>query len=52
MEPKIYLLDAINPDTKNWTAKVSVLNKTEPRTSSQPASIRFQKMLFADKKGK
>ncbi|KAL6556940.1 hypothetical protein OROHE_006816 [Orobanche hederae] len=51
MEPKIYLLDAITPDTKNWTAKVSVLNKTEPRTSSQPASIRFQKMLFADKKG-
>ncbi|KAL6575428.1 hypothetical protein OROMI_012713 [Orobanche minor] len=39
------------PDTKNWTAKVSVLNKTEPRTSSQPASIRFQKMLFGDKKG-
>ncbi|KAL6550316.1 hypothetical protein OROMI_020804 [Orobanche minor] len=51
MEPKIYLLDAITPDTKNWTAKVYVLNKTEPRTSSQPASIRFQKMLFADKKG-
>ncbi|KAL6536886.1 hypothetical protein OROHE_012470 [Orobanche hederae] len=51
MEPKIYLLDAITPDTKNWTAKVSVLNKTEPRTSSQPASIRFQKMLFGDKKG-
>ncbi|KAL6562890.1 hypothetical protein OROHE_005477 [Orobanche hederae] len=51
MEPKIYLLDAITSDTKNWTAKVSVLNKTEPRTSSQTASIRFQKMLFADKKG-
>ncbi|KAL6572949.1 hypothetical protein OROHE_002425 [Orobanche hederae] len=50
MEPKIYLLDAITPDTKNWTAKVSVLNKTEPRTSSQPASIRFQKMLFGDKR--
>ncbi|KAL6557612.1 hypothetical protein OROMI_017962 [Orobanche minor] len=50
MEPKIYLLDAITPDTKNWTAKVSVLNKTEPRTSSQPASIRFQKILFGDKK--
>ncbi|KAL6586135.1 hypothetical protein OROMI_002779 [Orobanche minor] len=51
MEPKIYLLDAITPDTKNWTARVSLLNKTEPRTSSQPASIRFQKMLVADKKG-
>ncbi|KAL6584945.1 hypothetical protein OROMI_004234 [Orobanche minor] len=50
MEPKIYLLDAITPDNKNWTAKVSVLNKTEPRTSSQPASIRFQKILFGDKK--
>ncbi|KAL6550274.1 hypothetical protein OROMI_020762 [Orobanche minor] len=50
MEPKIYLLDAITPNTKNWTAKVSVLNKTEPRTSSQPASIRFQKILFGDKK--
>ncbi|KAL6580918.1 hypothetical protein OROMI_006841 [Orobanche minor] len=50
MEPKIYLLDAITPDTKNWTAKVSVLNKTEPHTSSQPASIRFQKILFGDKK--
>ncbi|KAL6572564.1 hypothetical protein OROMI_013522 [Orobanche minor] len=51
MEPKIYLLVAITPYTKNWTAKVSVLNKIEPRTSSQPASIRFQKMLFADKMG-
>ncbi|KAL6580894.1 hypothetical protein OROMI_006817 [Orobanche minor] len=51
MEPKIYMLDAITPDTKNWTAKVSVVNKTEPRTSSQPASIRFQKMLLADTKG-
>ncbi|KAL6537735.1 hypothetical protein OROHE_012362 [Orobanche hederae] len=51
MEPKIYILDAITPDTKNWTAKVSVVNKTEPRTSSQPASIRFQKMLLADTKG-
>ncbi|KAL6586138.1 hypothetical protein OROMI_002782 [Orobanche minor] len=50
MEPKIYVLDAITPDTKNWTARVSILNKTEPRTSSQPASIRFQKMLVADKK--
>ncbi|KAL6535996.1 hypothetical protein OROHE_012840 [Orobanche hederae] len=51
MEPKIYMFDAITPDTKNWTAKVSVVNKTEPRTSSQPASIRFQKMLLADTKG-
>ncbi|KAL6579129.1 hypothetical protein OROMI_009345 [Orobanche minor] len=51
MEPKIYLLDAITPHTKNWTAKVSVVNKTEPRTSSQPTSIRFQKMLLADAKG-
>ncbi|KAL6503037.1 hypothetical protein OROHE_023939 [Orobanche hederae] len=51
MEPKIYMLDAITPDTKNWTAKVSVINKSEPRTSSQPASIRFQKMLLADTKG-
>ncbi|KAL6576452.1 hypothetical protein OROHE_000233 [Orobanche hederae] len=51
MEPKIYMLDAITPDTKNWTAKVSVVNKTEPRTSSQPASIRFQKMLLAYTKG-
>ncbi|KAL6588243.1 hypothetical protein OROMI_001221 [Orobanche minor] len=51
MEPKIYMLDAITPDTKNWTAKVSVVNKTEPRISSQPASIRFQKMLLADTKG-
>ncbi|KAL6580146.1 hypothetical protein OROMI_008170 [Orobanche minor] len=50
MEPKIFLLDAITPDTKNWTAKVYVLNKTEPRTSSQPASIIFQKMLLADNK--
>ncbi|KAL6547484.1 hypothetical protein OROMI_023205 [Orobanche minor] len=50
MEPKIYMLDAITPDTKNWTAKVSVVNKTEPRISSQPASIRFQKMLLADTK--
>ncbi|KAL6581957.1 hypothetical protein OROMI_005971 [Orobanche minor] len=51
MEPKIYMLDAITPDTKNWTVKVSVVNKTEPRTSSQSASIRFQKMLLADTKG-
>ncbi|KAL6588059.1 hypothetical protein OROMI_001037 [Orobanche minor] len=51
MEPKIYLLDAITPDTKNWTAKVSVVNKTEPRTSSQPSSIRFQKLLLAYNKG-
>ncbi|KAL6558245.1 hypothetical protein OROMI_018595 [Orobanche minor] len=51
MEPKIYMLDAKTPDTKNWTAKVSVVNKTEPRTSSQPASIKFQKMLLADTKG-
>ncbi|KAL6570327.1 hypothetical protein OROMI_014841 [Orobanche minor] len=50
LEPKIYLIDAITPDTKNWTAKVSVVNKTEPRTSSQPASIRFQEMLLADAK--
>ncbi|KAL6584327.1 hypothetical protein OROMI_003616 [Orobanche minor] len=51
MEPKIYLLDEITPDTKNWTAKVSIVNKTEPRTSSQPSSIRFQKLLLADNKG-
>ncbi|KAL6550544.1 hypothetical protein OROMI_021032 [Orobanche minor] len=51
MEPKTYMLDAITPDTKNWTAKVSVVNKTEPHISSQPASIRFQKMLLADTKG-
>ncbi|KAL6565180.1 hypothetical protein OROMI_016630 [Orobanche minor] len=50
MEPKIFPLDAITPETKNWTAKVSILNKTEPRTSSQPASIRFQKLLLADNK--
>ncbi|KAL6575286.1 hypothetical protein OROMI_012571 [Orobanche minor] len=51
MEPKIYMLDAITPDKKNWTAKVSVVSKTEPRISSQPTSIRFQKMLLADTKG-
>ncbi|KAL6550204.1 hypothetical protein OROMI_020692 [Orobanche minor] len=51
MEPKIYLLDSITPETKNWTAKVYVVNKTEPRTSSQPTSIRFQKLLLADNKG-
>ncbi|KAL6582272.1 hypothetical protein OROMI_006286 [Orobanche minor] len=50
MEPKIYLLAAITTDTKNWTAKVSVVNKTEPWTSSQPTSIRFQKLLLADNK--
>ncbi|KAL6571409.1 hypothetical protein OROHE_003052 [Orobanche hederae] len=50
MEPKIFPLDAITPEIKNWTAKVSILNKTEPRTSSQPASIRFQKLLLADNK--
>ncbi|KAL6578976.1 hypothetical protein OROMI_009192 [Orobanche minor] len=48
LEPKIFPLDAITPETKNWTAKVSIVNKTEPRTSSQPASIRFQKLLLAD----
>ncbi|KAL6539327.1 hypothetical protein OROHE_011098 [Orobanche hederae] len=48
MEPKIFPLDAITPEIKNWTAKVSILNKTEPRTSSQPSSIRFQKLLLAD----
>ncbi|KAL6557883.1 hypothetical protein OROMI_018233 [Orobanche minor] len=47
MEPKIFSLDAITPETKSWTAKVSVLNKTEPRTSSQPTSIRFQNLLLA-----
>ncbi|KAL6584175.1 hypothetical protein OROMI_003464 [Orobanche minor] len=50
MEPKIYLLNEITPDTKNWTAKVSIVHKTEPRTSSQPSSIRFQKLLLADNK--
>ncbi|KAL6561408.1 hypothetical protein OROMI_017009 [Orobanche minor] len=48
MEPKIFPLGAITPETKNWTVKVSILNKTEPRTSSQPASIRFQKLLLVD----
>ncbi|KAL6587943.1 hypothetical protein OROMI_000921 [Orobanche minor] len=48
--PKIFPLDAITPESKNWTAKVSILNKTEPRTSSQPTSIRFQKLLLADNK--
>ncbi|KAL6524288.1 hypothetical protein OROGR_016722 [Orobanche gracilis] len=51
VEPKICLLEEITPDTKNWTAKVSIVNKTEPRTSSQPGSIRFQKLLLADNKG-
>ncbi|KAL6536478.1 hypothetical protein OROGR_013050 [Orobanche gracilis] len=51
MEPKRYLLEEITPDTKNWTAKVSIVNKTEPRTSSQPSSIGFQKLLLADNKG-
>ncbi|KAL6529527.1 hypothetical protein OROGR_015150 [Orobanche gracilis] len=51
MEPTRYLLEEITPDTKNWTAKVSIVNKTEPRTSSQPASIGFQKLLLADNKG-
>ncbi|KAL6570232.1 hypothetical protein OROMI_014746 [Orobanche minor] len=50
MEPKIYLLNEITPDTKNWTAKVSIVNKTEPRTSSQLSSLRFQKLLLADSK--
>ncbi|KAL6565354.1 hypothetical protein OROGR_002305 [Orobanche gracilis] len=50
MEPKRYLLEEITPDTKNWTAKVSIVNKTEPRTSSQPSSIGFQKLLLADNK--
>ncbi|KAL6570103.1 hypothetical protein OROMI_014617 [Orobanche minor] len=50
METKIYLLNEITPDTKNWTAKVSIVNKTEPRTSSQPSLIRFQKLLLADSK--
>ncbi|KAL6552073.1 hypothetical protein OROGR_008227 [Orobanche gracilis] len=50
-QPKICLLEEITPDTKNWTAKVSIVNKTEPRTSSQPGSIRFQKLLLADNKG-
>ncbi|KAL6526738.1 hypothetical protein OROGR_015828 [Orobanche gracilis] len=51
MEPKRYLLEEITLDTKNWTAKVSIVNKTEPRTSSQPSSIGFQKLLLADNKG-
>ncbi|KAL6524258.1 hypothetical protein OROGR_016692 [Orobanche gracilis] len=51
MEPRTFLLDAVTPDTKNWTAKVSVLNKTEPRTSSQPTCIKFQKLLLADIRG-
>ncbi|KAL6583954.1 hypothetical protein OROMI_003243 [Orobanche minor] len=50
METKIYLLNEITPDTKNWTAKVSIVNKTEPRTSSQLSSLRFQKLLLADSK--
>ncbi|KAL6565121.1 hypothetical protein OROMI_016571 [Orobanche minor] len=48
MEPKIFPLDEITPETKNWTAKVSIVNKTEPRTSSQPAYIRFQNLLLSD----
>ncbi|KAL6520117.1 hypothetical protein OROHE_017260 [Orobanche hederae] len=48
MEPKIYALNDITPDLRNWTARVCIVNKTAPRTSSQPTPIKFQKMLLGD----
>ncbi|KAL6564679.1 hypothetical protein OROMI_016129 [Orobanche minor] len=51
MEPKIYALNDITPDLKNWTARVCIVNKTAPRTSSQPTPIKFQKMLLEDEQG-
>ncbi|KAL6547449.1 hypothetical protein OROMI_023170 [Orobanche minor] len=48
MEPKIYALNDITPDIKNWTARVCVVNKTGPRISSQANPIKFQKLLLAD----
>ncbi|KAL6513925.1 hypothetical protein OROHE_019381 [Orobanche hederae] len=51
MEPKIYALNDITPDMKNWTARVCVLNKTGPRISSQATPIKFQKLLLADEQG-
>ncbi|KAL6523810.1 hypothetical protein OROHE_016348 [Orobanche hederae] len=49
MEPKIYALNDITPDMKNWTARVCVL--TGPRISSQATPIKFQKLLLADEQG-
>ncbi|KAL6576408.1 hypothetical protein OROHE_000189 [Orobanche hederae] len=51
MEPKIYALNDITPDLRNWTARVCIVNKTAPRTSSQPTPIKFQKMLLGDEHG-
>ncbi|KAL6541117.1 hypothetical protein OROMI_025000 [Orobanche minor] len=51
MEPKIYALNDITPDMKNWTARVCVLNKTGPRISSQSTPIKFQKLLLGDEQG-
>ncbi|KAL6513967.1 hypothetical protein OROHE_019423 [Orobanche hederae] len=51
MEPKIYALNDITPDMKNWTTRVCVLNKTGPRISSQATPIKFQKLLLADEQG-
>ncbi|KAL6529908.1 hypothetical protein OROMI_028553 [Orobanche minor] len=51
MEPILYSVNKITPDMRNWSAKVCVLNKTCPRTSSQATPITFQKLLLADEQG-
>ncbi|KAL6558233.1 hypothetical protein OROMI_018583 [Orobanche minor] len=51
MEPTLYSVNKITPDMRKWSAKVCVVNKTCPRTSSQATPIIFQKLLLSDEQG-
>ncbi|GFZ11310.1 hypothetical protein Acr_22g0007080 [Actinidia rufa] len=50
MAPRLSFIDDINPQSRNWTVKVQVLEKSYPRNS--PSSpTRYQRLILGDVKG-
>lgn len=50
MDRKLTPIKNITKSTKNWTAKVKVLEKWRPRTA-QHSPLKFQKLILADAEG-
>ena len=49
MAPRLSFIDDINPQNRNWTVKVQVLEKSYPRNS--PSSpTRYQRLILGDVK--
>ena len=49
MAPRLSFIDDINPQSRNWTMKVQVLEKSYPRNSSSNPT-RYQRLILGDVK--